>query len=501
MARPGGRLPCGGVFLLLLAAVAFLCATVNVSAYTAPGPTVNITSATRTNFCSRAEGFILGYYNLSTALAGMTISVAVQYDTSPVYFTFNNQTGTVTGGLLRVIQQEMASIGGFTFEYSLVADPNGKSGTSYMKEVLQHFDLLGVYFTDTLARRSAGIGFTQQIVDASLVLVTVEKPDLSYSLWNFLLPFSNNLWICVLFIIFFNAVLYYVVENSDKTGSFRLVTLFDGFYQMWGTFTGGNGPEPSKPSTKLLNMGYFFFMMLLLTTYTANLTSSLVVNYSMKLKSMSAANDKKSKICVLSGSAAAGVVSATYPDVRLVIDSSLKSADDIGTMFAHMRNGDCDGSVVTMIDWQTQSIRESSNPDCDLIMVDSFRAFSGAMPYLLDYTLPYCTSMVETVLSAIIVSMTADGTLQTTIDDYLTQVIAVFLYTHMLRCNVGSVVGMERRKLRQRWQSNGFGHLGCRGSGGRLCRLLHFRLHGGHSLLLRDVSETLQGRIAAFRCS
>jgi hypothetical protein len=431
--------PCGTLVLALLVVLA--CNA--VSAYTAPGPTVDIASMNRTNFCTRAEAFLLGYYNLTTALKGMTISVAVQYDISGVYYLLDNETGTVTGGLMYNIQQKMATMGGFTFDYYVVADPNGKSGLPYMQEVLQHFDMLGVYYTDTSARRSAGIGFTQQIVDASLVLITVEEPDVSGSLWNFLLPFSNNLWICVACIIFFNAVLYYFVENSDKDGGLKLVTLFDGFYQMWGTFTGGDGPSPSKASTKLLNMGYFFFMMLLLTTYTANLTSSLVVNDSVRLSSMATANEKGSKVCVLSGSAASGVISATYPNVHQVIDSSLKSADDIDSLFARMRHGDCDGAVVAMIDWETQSIREDSNPDCNLVLVDDFRPFSGAMPYLLDYATPYCTSMVETVLSAILVSLTAAGTLESTVDDYLSQVRESCIHVVFVSCYVPDTVGME----------------------------------------------------------
>ena len=86
--------------------------------------------------------------------------MVVNYDISPVYFIMNNHTGTVTGGLIYTIQQELAKIGGFDIVYSIVADPKGKSGLPYITSTLAHFDMLGVYYTDTTARRAKGIGFT-----------------------------------------------------------------------------------------------------------------------------------------------------------------------------------------------------------------------------------------------------------------------------------------------------------------------------------------------------
>jgi hypothetical protein len=125
------------------------------------GPVVNVSEYSRTYYCERAAGMITGLYNVSTALSGMVVSTAVNYDTDPVYFVINNTTGTVTGGLMYEIQQAVAAIGNFTFEYHMVADASGKSSNSYMLSTLSRFDMLGVYYTDTVARRSKGIGFSQ----------------------------------------------------------------------------------------------------------------------------------------------------------------------------------------------------------------------------------------------------------------------------------------------------------------------------------------------------
>lgn len=123
-------------------------------------PTVNVSQFHRTNYCSRAIGMLNGEYNVSTALAGMIVSTVVNYDTDAVYYQIDNTTGTVTGGLMYVIQQAMAEQGNFTFEYHMVADPSGKSGTSYMLSTLARFDMLGVYYTDSVARRAKNIGFS-----------------------------------------------------------------------------------------------------------------------------------------------------------------------------------------------------------------------------------------------------------------------------------------------------------------------------------------------------
>lgn len=176
-----------------------------------------------------------------------------------------------------VIQQELAQMGNFTFAYHMVADPIGKSGTPYIVSTLKRFDLLGVYYTDSSTRRAANVGFTQGIVDASLVLITtVSVPKLRDNLWNFLLPFSNQLWWLLCGILVFNTVVYLWMENSRAAQSDRL-TIFASAYDMWSAFTGGGAPSPTKQSSKLLNMGYFFVMIIMTATYTANMATFLIL--------------------------------------------------------------------------------------------------------------------------------------------------------------------------------------------------------------------------------
>ena len=142
-------------------------------AYKEPGVVVDPSTFQRTNLCGRTLNVINGSIPLAQALVGAVVTVAVNYDTSSVYFKFNNRTGTVTGGLIFEIQKAMAQAGGFKWQYNMVADPVGKSGNGYMLSTLGHFDILGVYYTDTTTRRNAGIGFTQVIKIISYVLIFI----------------------------------------------------------------------------------------------------------------------------------------------------------------------------------------------------------------------------------------------------------------------------------------------------------------------------------------
>ena len=56
-------------------------------------------------------------------------------------------------------------------------------------------------------------------------------------------------------------------------------------------------------------------------------------------------------------------------------------------------------------------MRSESNPECDLTMVDKpFRKIVGTWPYLVDFS-SKCTSIVNSVISALLVDISADGTL------------------------------------------------------------------------------------------
>ena len=92
------------------------------------------------------------------------------------------------------------------------------------------------WYSDTITRRQLGIDFTQQIVDASLILITVSKVTNQRNLLSFLTPFDYSLWGCIVLMTLVNALLQWIVEPAGPGE--RPKTLFQSIYVSAATFTG-----------------------------------------------------------------------------------------------------------------------------------------------------------------------------------------------------------------------------------------------------------------------
>ena len=122
--------------------------------------------------------------------------------------------------------------------------------------------------------------------------------------------------------------------------------------------------------------------------------------------SIETANIQRAKLCMEAGSYAASVVQTMYPLINTVSIAG-SAAEVLGGIEA----GLCDGVVLATCDWQVAQVQKTVNPSCTLAAIGpTFVTVNGAWPYLVDFN-QKCTSIVETVLSEIIVDMALDGTL------------------------------------------------------------------------------------------
>lgn len=380
--------------------------------------TVNSGMKNRTNFCPRALAVLNGSMVLSNGLEGMRVKVAIHENTPAFYMIVNGTIGRPQGGFMLSLQQAIAQRGGFEFQYVLVpSKPPGMSWTIRLNQILPFVDMYGNnFYTDSVDRRSAGIGFTPEIVDASLVLVTAVTSRSSSSnffgknqdnsietYFSFLAPFTNRLWMVILAIIVSNGVLHWLIDPSHHRE--KHITLFRSLYLSLVTFTGKESMEPEKPAGSVLGGTYSFIVLVIVAFYTANLASmstSRSIKVGLLTSLETAGNDP---ICVLTGSTAAAVVQTYYPSVQLVQRNSVTELMDA------LNEQTCFGAVMTQSDWDVAQLQSESHRNCDVDVVGhSIRTFNGAWPYKVDFG-EYCTSFMEVVLSNIIIGMTADGSL------------------------------------------------------------------------------------------
>ena len=146
---------------------------------------------------------------------GLTINVAVNPDAPPFSFLFNSsQGGQPYDGFLYNIMSIMAYRGGFQINW-IITQPYStfSSGTQYMQRYLPYVDAYANVASDTVARRALGIGFTSRVNDVSVILVALQSAaPSSFSAWNFLSPFSSNIWWAAFGVVVSNGVFRYLLN-------------------------------------------------------------------------------------------------------------------------------------------------------------------------------------------------------------------------------------------------------------------------------------------------
>ena len=100
--------------------------------------------------------------------------------------------------------------------------------------------------------------------------------------------------------------------------------------------------RPKTAAAMLLKFGYTFFVLIMLASYTANLTNVFLTGKTPQFNvvSMDSANTNGQRICTLSSNSVATTVLATYPNVQVI--SITATSDPQGTLLryisTHLRN-------------------------------------------------------------------------------------------------------------------------------------------------------------------
>lgn len=372
---------------------------------------LNYRNWTRTNLCARATSVFNGSIPLNRGLENMKITVAVHANTPSFYMSVNATNGIPTGGFMFALEKEIQKRGSFEFEYVLVPNiPTGMSWTTRLNQILPHLDMYANnFYSDTVERRSGGLGFSQQILDASVIFITPisqtrQRAEVNFT---FVLPFTWKMWACVLAVVLGNGLVSWAINPTVHRN--KKVTLFRTLYSSWGTFTGKEDKSPEKPAGSILNAGFAFFLVIVVSCYTANIASIYIGQQSatLSLTSIDAANTLRAPVCALMGTTAASVVQTAYSKVKLVpipgnSPSSLLKAID---------NNQCAGAVMPITDWNLCQVDKNVNHGCRFQQAGpTVRSISGAWPYKLDFSVA-CTSFLNAVISDIITEMMADGSL------------------------------------------------------------------------------------------
>lgn len=119
----------------------------------------------------------------------------------------------------------------------------------------------------------------QTVIDFSLGVVStgvnilITKPEEVFSIFQFLTPFSVELWMAIIGSSFGVCIIYYVLDFRSKV---RIFTVKSTLWFSIGTLLmKGSEFSPKRTSQRILTTGFLFFVLITVSTYTANMAAFL----------------------------------------------------------------------------------------------------------------------------------------------------------------------------------------------------------------------------------
>jgi len=192
-------------------------------------------------------------------------------------------------------------------------------------------------------------------------------------------------------------------EKTDKKG------FWDMFYFSYIQFSTIDDLEVDARTEKWMKLLFSFFLLIIVSTYTANLATYLISANSQKqlpISNIAQANAKRARICFRKGAAAIALTTAQYKGVKVVSSTTTSNIE----VLQMLQRGECDAAILAHNDWQiaietAASYQGWAGAPCNLQSVDIFRTMYVSLPFQVAHNPPYCTSFFGDVLSSAISQM------------------------------------------------------------------------------------------------
>ncbi|XP_045175501.2 glutamate receptor ionotropic, kainate 2-like [Mercenaria mercenaria] len=170
------------------------------------------------------------------------------------------------------------------FNYKIILSPNNEYGGprgrdpseaewgGIVGEILAKNATLGMGAISITSQRQSVIDFSLGVVGTG-VNILIHKPEEVLSIFQFLTPFSLELWMAIIGSSFGVSILYFLLDFRSKE---RLFTLKSTLWFSLGTLLmKGSEFSPKRTSQRILTTGFLFFVLITVSTYTANMAAFL----------------------------------------------------------------------------------------------------------------------------------------------------------------------------------------------------------------------------------
>lgn len=139
-------------------------------------------------------------------------------------------------------------------------------------------------------------------VDFSLGVMTtgvnllISKPKIVDSIFQFMEPFSLNLWMAIVGASVGVSLLYFVLDYSSKERKFSVRETW--WFSIGTLLMRGTDFAPRPTSQRILTAGFLFFVLITVSSYTANMAAFLTTNNLEKqIQSLEELNERSDYEC------------------------------------------------------------------------------------------------------------------------------------------------------------------------------------------------------------
>ncbi|XP_052229590.1 glutamate receptor 2-like [Dreissena polymorpha] len=191
-----------------------------------------------------------------------------------VSFEGNDRFEGFTIDLLKKISQDL------NFQYEIVLTneyglPRNIQKTDWggiVGEILAKNATLGMGAISITSERKSVIDFSIGVVSTGInILIT--RPEEQFNMFQFLTPFSLQLWMAIIGSSLGICIVYLLL---DIRSTHRVFTLKSTLWFSLGTLLmKGSDTCPRRTSQRILTTGYLFFVLITVSTYTANMAAFL----------------------------------------------------------------------------------------------------------------------------------------------------------------------------------------------------------------------------------
>lgn len=359
------------------------------------------------DFCPRLQAVYDGEILVEQALKDMNISAALSL------------RGGEDNPIWKIMLDAVAKKGKFNVDYYETGGiAENQTWTEKLFAELSIYDLYVDWWSRNMDRLNKGILFPEGWWEADTIMVVKMEEKKTLDFWAFAAPFSGDLWILIVCVTIFTGMMYVLMDylRSRRTGDYELDSdFFRTLYRSFQAFVGHSEFDPKGAMMRLLTLSMNFMFLILISAYTANLASFLVVKNSSKIE-INEFNDVmtlRANVCVQRGYPYIDSVSSKYPGSEsLMIEFETEKE-----MYEALQNGDCLVLLSSMEDWKTRERDDTYNIGCGMKWAGR-RIEAVPASFALRTSKTKCRAVLHDVLDFYLIQMRTDGTIQEIWDNY-----------------------------------------------------------------------------------